>query len=75
LPRRRPVSGSGGGSLVHRRIQAIQFGEDLVGRFGPDEGPGIVIVLGDVAVGRGLEVDDRVEAAAPTTVNAAARKL
>jgi hypothetical protein len=53
---------------VHRRIQAIQLGEDLVDGFGPDEGLGIVVVLGDVAIDGGLEVDDRVEAAAPESV-------
>ena len=52
-------------ALVHRRIQAIQLGEDLVGGLGPDEGLGVVVVLGDVAVDGGLQVDDRVEAAAP----------
>jgi hypothetical protein len=50
--------------LVHRRIQRIQFGEDLPGRLGPGEGLGIMVVLGDVAMDRGLQVDDRVEAAA-----------
>ena len=51
--------------LVHRRIQAIHLGEDLVGGFGPDEGLGVVVVLVDIAVDGGLEIDDRVEAAAP----------
>ena len=50
--------------LVHRRVQTIHFGEDLVGRFGPGERLRIGVVLGDVAVDRGLQVDDRVEAAA-----------
>jgi hypothetical protein len=36
--------------LAHRRIQEIHFGEDVVGGFGPDEGLGVVVVLGDVAV-------------------------
>src|SRR3954451_16980840 len=43
----------------------IQLSDDLVGAFGPDEGPGIVIVLGNVAVDRGLQLDDRAEHAAP----------
>jgi GDP-L-fucose synthase len=42
---------------VHRRIQRIQFGEDLVGGRGPDERLGVVVVFGDVAVDRGLEVE------------------
>ena len=50
--------------LVHRRIQAIYLGEDLVDGLGPGERLGIVVVLGDVAVDGGLEVDDRAEAAA-----------
>jgi hypothetical protein len=49
---------------VHRRIQAIHIGEDLGGRFGPGEGLGIGVVLGDVAVDRRLQVDDRMQAAA-----------
>jgi hypothetical protein len=48
---------------VHRRIQRIQLGEDLPRGFGPGERLGIVVVLGDVAVDRGLEVENRVKAA------------
>ena len=50
--------------LVHRRVQTIQLGEDLICGFGPGEGLGIIVVLGDVAVDGGLKIDDRVEAAA-----------
>ena len=49
--------------LVHWRSQRIQFGEDLVGGFGPGEGLGVGVVLGDVAMDRRLEVDDGVEGA------------
>jgi hypothetical protein len=49
---------------VHRRVQTIHVGEDLVGGSGPDKGLGIVLVGGDVAIDRGLQIDDRVEAAA-----------
>src|SRR5215217_9341931 len=51
--------------LVHRRIQTIQLGGDLAGGFGPDEGRGSVVVLGDVAVDGILQLDDRAEDAAP----------
>src|SRR5215217_3284290 len=51
--------------LVHRRIQTIQLGGDLAGGFGPDEGRGSVVVLGDVAVDGLLQLDDRAEDAAP----------
>jgi hypothetical protein len=50
--------------LVHRRIQRIQVSDDLAGGLGPGEGLGVIVVLGDVTVDRGLEVGDRVEAAA-----------
>ena len=42
---------------MHWRSQRIQFGEDLVGGFGPGEGLGIGVVLGDVAMDRRLEVE------------------
>jgi hypothetical protein len=65
---------------VHRRVQTIHLGEDLVGRFGPGERLRIGVVLGDVAVDRSLQVDDRVKAAAleaapglPTSVLGASR--
>jgi serine phosphatase RsbU (regulator of sigma subunit) len=51
--------------LVHRRIQRIQLGGDLVGGLGPDEGRGIVVVLIDVAVDGRLQLDDRAEDATP----------
>jgi uncharacterized protein YndB with AHSA1/START domain len=44
--------------LVHRCIQRIQFGEDLAGSFGPGERLGIIVVFVNVAVDRGLQVDD-----------------
>jgi hypothetical protein len=43
--------------LVHWRIQRIQLGEDLPWGLGPGEGLGVGVVLGDVAVDRGLQVD------------------
>ena len=42
----------------------MKFGEDGVCGFGPDEGLGIIVVLVNVAVDGGLEVDYRVEGAA-----------
>jgi len=50
--------------LVHRRQRSsptVDLAEDDVGIGGPDEGFGLGVVLLDVAVDRGLEVDDRVE--------------
>ena len=44
--------------------KAVEFGEDRVGGFGPDERFGIGIVLGQISVDGGLEVDDRAEDAA-----------
>src|SRR3954469_1543935 len=44
---------------------AVDFVEDELGGLGPDEGTRIAVVLGDVAVDRGLEVDERDEVAAP----------
>jgi hypothetical protein len=40
-----------------------QLGEDRVGGLGPDEWLGVPVVLVNVVVDRGLEVDDRMEAA------------
>ena len=51
-------------ALVHRRIRVIQLGKDLFGAFGPDEGLGGAVVLGEVAVDRRLQLDDRAERAA-----------
>jgi hypothetical protein len=45
-------------------LRRFTLGEDLVLGLGPGERLGITVVLGDVAADRGLEVDDRVEAAA-----------
>src|SRR6202048_1918547 len=45
-------------------MQASSFGEDGTGGLGPNEGLWIVIVVGNVAVDGGLEVDDRAKAAA-----------
>ena len=50
--------------LVHRRQRlspTVDLAEDDVGIGGPDEGFGLGVVLLDVAIDRGLEVDDRVE--------------
>ena len=49
---------------MHRRIQRIQLGEDVVGGFGPGERLGFIVVFVDVAVDRCLQVDDRAKAAA-----------
>ena len=49
---------------MHRRVQTIHLGEDRIGGFGPGERFGVLVVLGDVAVDRGLQIDDRVEAGA-----------
>jgi hypothetical protein len=62
-----PTLASANPPLENRRVQTIHLGEDLVGRFGPLERLGIGVVLGDVAVDGGLQVDDRVKAAAPET--------
>ena len=59
---------------MHRRVQTIHLGEDLVGGSGPDKGLGVVVVLGDVSIDRGLEVDDRVEAAASIRRRVSAEK-
>jgi hypothetical protein len=42
----------------------VQFGEDLPWCLGPGEGLGVGVVLGDVAVDRGLQVHHGAEAAA-----------
>ena len=55
-------------------MQTIHAGGDLAGGLGPDEGFGIIVVLGDVAVDGGLEVDDRMEAAAPEPATAKGRE-
>ena len=71
------VGGSGGGPAAARRPVVIRarivdsstdlrrslLGEDRVGGLGPDEWLGVLVVLVDVVVDRGLEVDDRMEAA------------
>ena len=44
--------------LVHRRVQTIHLGEDRIGGFGPLERCGVLVVLGDVAVDRGLQVHE-----------------
>lgn len=43
---------------------AVEFGEDAIGGLGPNEGFGIGIVLGQIGVDGGLEVNDRAEDAA-----------
>jgi hypothetical protein len=47
--------------LVHRRIWKIQLVEDLIGALGPAEGHRVVVVLGEITVDCGLQVDDRAE--------------
>ena len=42
----------------------MDFGEDGFGGLGPDEGFGVFVMLMDVTVDGGLEIDDRVEYAA-----------
>jgi hypothetical protein len=39
-------------------FRRFQLSDDLVCRFGPDERPGMVVVLGEVTVNGGLQVDD-----------------
>ena len=45
-------------------MPALDGGDDFVGIGGPDEGLGVVVVLGEEAVDGGLQVDDGVEDAA-----------
>jgi hypothetical protein len=47
-----------------RKIPAAEFRRDRVGGLGPDEASGIGIVLGEVGIDGGLEVDNRTEDAA-----------
>ena len=42
----------------------LQLGDNLLGRGGPDERLGVGVVLGEVAVDRGLQIDQRMEDAA-----------
>jgi hypothetical protein len=46
---------------MHKRIQRIQFGRDLRRRLGSGERLGIGVVLGDVALDRGLQGEHRAE--------------
>src|SRR5215831_64342 len=50
--------------LNRRYRKTVELGEDDIGRFGPDEWLGIIVVLLQVAVDHGLEVGDRTEHAA-----------
>jgi hypothetical protein len=52
------------------RRDAAGLGENGVGRLGPDEGIGLIIVLADVAIDGGLQVGDRAEGAALETAAA-----
>ena len=45
-------------------MPSVDLFDDAVGIGGPDEGFGALVVLFEVAVDRGLEVDQRVEGAA-----------
>src|SRR5947209_19025902 len=40
---------------------AVEFGQNRVGGFGPDERFGSGIVLGEISIDSGLQVDDRAE--------------
>ena len=53
--------------LGHRRIRSIQLVEERGGCRGPGERPGIGVVLVEVAVDGGLQVDQRAEDAAAET--------
>ncbi len=53
-----PLEPGGLWRLVHRRVQTIHLGEDRIGGFGPLERCGVLVVLGDVAVDRGLQVHE-----------------
>src|SRR5437870_8776304 len=44
--------------------KAIELGEDGVSGFGPEEGFGAGVVLGEISIDGGLQVDDRAEHAA-----------
>ena len=37
----------------------MEFGQDRIGGFGPDEGFGTGIVLGEISIDCGLQVDER----------------
>src|SRR5206468_11181584 len=41
--------------------KAIELGEDGVSGFGPEEGFGAGVVLGEISIDGGLQVDDRAE--------------
>src|SRR5438270_9432697 len=43
---------------------AVEFGQNRVSGFGPDERLGAGIVLGEISIDSGLQVDDRAEDAA-----------
>jgi hypothetical protein len=45
-------------------VQSIEFRPDSLLGFGPDEGSGIVVVVVEVSVDGGLELDDGAEHAA-----------
>jgi hypothetical protein len=45
-------------------IPSVDFIDDAIGVGGPDEGLGVVVVLGEVAIDGSLEVDQRVKGAA-----------
>src|SRR6516162_277040 len=45
-------------------MPSVQFLDDTVGIGGPDEGFGFAVVLAEIAVDRGLQVDERAEDAA-----------
>ena len=52
--------------------ETVELGQDDLGGFGPDEGFGTGIVLGEISIDGGLQVDDRAE---HTTADALPRHL
>ena len=42
-------------------MAAFEFGHNRLGGFGPDKGFGAGIVLGEISIDSGLQVDDRAE--------------
>ena len=67
-------AGQGTGLSDGRCRYSVELGEDDVGALGPDEGLGIIVVLVDVAVDCGLEVNDGFEDAPPDTAPVRAEK-
>ena len=47
------------------QVEGCELLEDLIGGFGPDEGFGVAVMLGDMALDGVFEVGDGFEDAAP----------